>query len=32
MRDKKFLEEIRRGIRTLKRTKKRYSLDDLFAD
>jgi prevent-host-death family protein len=32
MRDKKFLEEIRRGIRSLKRTKKRYSLDDLFAD
>ena len=32
MKDAKFMREIRRGIRSLKRTKKRYSLDKLFAD
>jgi len=32
MRDKKFLGEIRRGIRSLKRTRKRYSLDELFTE
>ena len=32
MRDEKFMREIRRGIRSLKRTKKRYSLDELFTD
>lgn len=32
MKDEKFLREIRKGIRALKRTKKRYSLDELFTD
>ena len=32
MKDEEFMREIRRGIRSLKRTKKRYSLDKLFAD
>lgn len=32
LRDTEFLKEIRRGIRALKRTKKRYTLDELFAD
>jgi antitoxin YefM len=32
MKDEKFLQEIRRGIRSLKRIKKRYSLDELFAE
>jgi antitoxin YefM len=32
MKDKKFMQEIRSGIRSLKRTKKRYSLEELFAD
>ena len=32
MRDAKFMKEIRRGIRSLKRTKKRYALDGLFSD
>jgi antitoxin YefM len=32
MKDEKFMREIRRGIRSLKRTKKRYSLNDLFAE
>jgi prevent-host-death family protein len=32
MKDEKFMREIRRGIRSLKRTKKRYSLDELFAE
>jgi prevent-host-death family protein len=32
MKDETFMREIRRGIRSLKRTKKRYSLDELFAD
>ena len=30
MRDEKFMREIRKGIRSLKRTKKRYTLDELF--
>ena len=32
MRDEKFMREIRKGIDSLKRTKKRYTLDELFAD
>ena len=32
MRDEKFMREIRKGIQSLKRTKKRYSLDELFTD
>ena len=32
MRDQKFMKEIRKGILSLKRSKKRYSLDELFAD
>ena len=32
MKDEKFMREIRKGIRSLKRTKKRYSLDELFTD
>jgi prevent-host-death family protein len=32
MRDEKFMREIRRGVRALKRTKKRYTLDELFTD
>ena len=32
MKDEKFMREIRRGIRSLKRTKKRYTLDELFTD
>jgi prevent-host-death family protein len=32
MKDEQFMREIRRGIRSLKRTKKRYSLDELFTD
>lgn len=32
MKDDKFMREIRSGMRSLKRTKKRYSLDKLFAD
>ncbi len=32
MKDEKFMREIRSGIRSLKRTKKRYSLDNLFAE
>ena len=32
MRDEKFLGEIRKGIRSLKRTKRRYTLDELFSD
>jgi prevent-host-death family protein len=32
VKDEKFMREIRRGIRSLKRTKKRYSLDELFAE
>jgi prevent-host-death family protein len=32
MRDASLMREIRKGIQSLKRTKKRYSLDELFAD
>lgn len=32
MRDEKLMREIRRGIQSLKRTKKRYTLDELFTD
>jgi prevent-host-death family protein len=32
MRDPKFMKEIRKGIRSLKRTKRRYTLDQLFAE
>jgi antitoxin YefM len=32
MKDEEFMREIRKGIRSLKRTKKRYSLDEIFAD
>ena len=32
MKDEKFMREIRRGIRSLKRTRRRYSLDELFTD
>ena len=31
MRDEKLMREIRRGIQALKRTKKRYTLDELFS-
>jgi antitoxin YefM len=30
--DEKFMREIRKGIESLKRTKKRYTLDQLFTD
>jgi prevent-host-death family protein len=32
MRDASLMREIRKGIQSVKRTKKRYSLDELFAD
>jgi prevent-host-death family protein len=32
MKDPEFMKEIRAGIRTLKRTKKRYTIDELFAE
>ena len=32
MRDAKLMREIRKGIQSLKRAKKRYTLDELFAD
>lgn len=32
MKDPEFMKEIQAGIRALKRTKKRYTLDELFAD
>jgi prevent-host-death family protein len=32
MRDAKLMKEIRRGIQSLKRTKKRYTIDELFTD
>jgi len=32
MKDGEFMKEIRAGIRALKHTKKRYTLDELFAD
>ena len=32
MSDEKFMREIQKGIESLKRTKKRYTLDELFTD
>jgi PHD/YefM family antitoxin component YafN of YafNO toxin-antitoxin module len=32
LRDAEFMKEIRAGIRALKRTKKRYTLDELFSE
>jgi antitoxin YefM len=32
MKDSKFMQEIRKGIKSIKRTKKRYTLDELFSD
>jgi antitoxin YefM len=32
MADSNLMKEIRKGIQALKRTKKRYTLDDLFTD
>lgn len=32
MKDAEFMKEIRAGIRALKRTKKRYTVEELFAD
>ena len=32
MKDAEFMKEIRAGIRSLKHTKKRYTLDELFAE
>ena len=32
MRDARFMREIRKGIQSLRRTKKRYTLDELFGD
>jgi antitoxin YefM len=32
MRNPKFMKEIRRGIQSLKRMRRRYTLDELFAD
>jgi len=32
LRDREFMKEIRDGIRALRRTKKRYTIDELFAD
>ena len=32
MRDAKFMKEIRKGIKSLKRTKKRYTLGELCSD
>ena len=32
LRDPQFLKEIRDGVRRLARTKKRYTIDELFAD
>ena len=32
MRDPKFMKEIREGMKSLKRTKKRYTIDELFTD
>jgi len=32
MRNKKLMREIHRGIRSLKRTGKRYTIDELFTD
>lgn len=32
LRDAKLMKEIRKGIQSLKRTKRRYTLNDLFTD
>ena len=32
MKDSKFMQEIRKGIKSIKRTKKRYTLDEIFSD
>ena len=32
LKDPEFLAEIRRGIQSLKRTKKRYTIDELFRE
>lgn len=32
LQDSQFLKEIRDGVRRLARTKKRYTIDELFAD
>jgi prevent-host-death family protein len=32
MRDANFMREIRKGVKSLKRAKKRYTLDELFAE
>jgi antitoxin YefM len=32
MRNKKLMKEIHRGIQSLKRTRKRYTIDELFTD
>ena len=32
VRDRQFMKEIRSGIRALRRTKKRYTLNELFED
>jgi prevent-host-death family protein len=32
MKDSEFMKEIRDGIRALKHTKKRYTIDELFVD
>ena len=32
MRDANFMREIRKGVKSLKRAKKRYMLDELFAE
>jgi antitoxin YefM len=32
MKDEKFMRDIRRGIRSLKRTKRRTTIDELFND
>lgn len=32
LKDPEFMKEIRAGIRALRRTKKRYTIEELFAD
>jgi hypothetical protein len=32
MKDPKLMREIRKGIQSLKRARKRYTLDELFTD
>jgi prevent-host-death family protein len=32
MKDSEFMKEIRRGMRSLRRTKRRYTIEELFAD